>query len=593
MLRTILIVLLVVMVTVPAAAEWEMSEFVIMLGWPQHVKCPDDEAMMQAIAQAGFNVVMGTQDQLDLAHKYGLKLLLENSSINDWVLKHPANWGYYVGDEPSPEKYEWAGQQAKYYHQADPHHPAWVNLGSPGIEQGIEVFRGNVRSFVETVHPRILSFDYYEWWKGWPREWHFPVLEAYRRAALAAGIPLIRWVEVNAHVSGSAGAPRAPSNAEKLRHSVYTSLCYGVKGIEWFTGHYLFEPGTSGLRACGRDVVTLNAELQALGPILIDLKSVDVFHTPPLPEATRQLPEDYWVQTATPDLVLGMFKDSQDNDYIMVANRKIQHRRWAVLSLPQTVTEVAKFSKDEGKWIDLPLSRRGEHSVVEFIVAPGDGELLTVQRVDGGNVYIGKGAPPDLRLEQWREEVRVRKPELFEVAEGEISKDEVALSPLSAEWKFATDANDIGVSEGWLADSFSDDDWAVVRSDQGAGWESQGFPGYTGFGWYRQAFQVPDELAERKFVYLYFGAVDEEAYVYLNGQQVYEHSCASTGLAFDVIWAVPFAFDAKPYLKFGQKNTVTVRVYNRHGMGGIYLPVYLIGADRELDAELMATIIDK
>jgi len=47
MLRTILIVLLVVMVTVPAAAEWEMSEFVIMLGWPQHVKCPDDEAMMQ------------------------------------------------------------------------------------------------------------------------------------------------------------------------------------------------------------------------------------------------------------------------------------------------------------------------------------------------------------------------------------------------------------------------------------------------------------------------------------------------------------------------------------------------------------------
>ena len=78
MLRTIVIVLLVVMVTVPADAEWEMSEFVIFLGWAESVECPDDEAMMQAIAQADFNVVMWYDaNQLDLAHKYGLKLLVQ------------------------------------------------------------------------------------------------------------------------------------------------------------------------------------------------------------------------------------------------------------------------------------------------------------------------------------------------------------------------------------------------------------------------------------------------------------------------------------------------------------------------------------
>jgi len=137
------------------------------------------------------------------------------------------------------------------------------------------------------------------------------------------------------------------------------------------------------------------------------------------------------------------------------------------------------------------------------------------------------------------------------------------------------------LSEGWFDTSFDDEDWAVVRSDQTTGWESQGFPDYTGFGWYRQIFEVPDELAERKFVFLYFGAVDEDAWVYLNGQHVYEHSLASTGLTIDEIWLTPFAFDAKSYLEFGQKNSVAVRVYNSMGMGGVYKPVYLIGADRE------------
>ena len=124
MLRTILIVLLVVMVTVPAAAEWEMSEFVIMLGWPVCVECPDDEALMQAMAQAGFNVVMWEEDKLDLAHKYGLKVLLRPSLqeevFTNRILEHPANWGYYVTDEPAIEEFAEVAQRVELVHQADP-----------------------------------------------------------------------------------------------------------------------------------------------------------------------------------------------------------------------------------------------------------------------------------------------------------------------------------------------------------------------------------------------------------------------------------------------------------------------------------------
>jgi len=393
MLRTILIVLLVVMVTVPATAKWEMSEFVILLGWPWQCGCPDDEALQQAMAQAGFNVVMGFQDQLDLAHEYGLKLLFMPSFGPDWLLEHPANWGYYVTDEPTVEDWAQVAQVVNDYHQADPNRPAWVN--SPG---GTGEY---LQNFMETFQPRVLSFTGgYQWWWPWEQPVFFAKLEAYRAAALAAGIPLIRWVEVNANPDAwpppGVTVPPPPDNAAKLRQSVYTSLCYGVKGIEWFTGAILFEPGTCVLQPCGQDVAAINAELNRMGPILISLESVDVFHTPPLPDATGPLPADYWVQTATPDLVLGMFKDSQDNDYIMVANRKIDSTRQVALSLPADVTEVAKFDKNEGTWIDLPLSSQGNRVVVEFILAPGNGELLKVQTTNGsisGTITKSGGGP--------------------------------------------------------------------------------------------------------------------------------------------------------------------------------------------------------
>ncbi len=159
----------------------------------------------------------------------------------------------------------------------------------------------------------------------------------------------------------------------------------------------------------------------------------------------------------------------------------------------------------------------------------------------------------------------------------------VTLQPLSPSWRFAIDPNDVGVTGKWFADAFSDNRWAVVRSDRDRGWERQGFPSYVGFGWYRGTFDVAAELEQREFLYLHFGAVDEDAYVYLNGKLVHEHSCDSTGLHPSDIWTMPFVLDVRPHLKFGQKNTVAVRVYSRGGMGGIYKPVHLIAADRKLD----------
>jgi beta-galactosidase/beta-glucuronidase len=164
-------------------------------------------------------------------------------------------------------------------------------------------------------------------------------------------------------------------------------------------------------------------------------------------------------------------------------------------------------------------------------------------------------------------------------------------APLSHTWRFAPDPGDVGLSRGWADPSLDDSAWAPQRDDIGVGWEAQGFPGYTGIGWYRQKLRLSGKL-DKAHVYLRFTAVDEEAWVYINGALAFEHSCKSTGMWTGIIWNMPFDFDAAPWLKRGQENTIVVRVSNVSGRGGVYLPVYAVASDRELKPLEIAHIVE-
>ncbi|MCP4641771.1 MAG: hypothetical protein GY851_15115, partial [bacterium] len=125
------------------------------------------------------------------------------------------------------------------------------------------------------------------------------------------------------------------------------------------------------------------------------------------------------------------------------------------------------------------------------------------------------------------------------------------------------------------------------------GWETQGFRGYVGTGWYRVRFITPESLKDAPCLRLFFPAVDEDATVYINGKKAFEHTCESTGLTPDQIWKRPFAFDPTPFLNFGGENVLAVRVYNRGGMGGVYKPVSLVSTDEEIDPAYLEGLIQK
>lgn len=158
-------------------------------------------------------------------------------------------------------------------------------------------------------------------------------------------------------------------------------------------------------------------------------------------------------------------------------------------------------------------------------------------------------------------------------------------------WKFCNDKDNVGVNNQWFASAFDDSAWKGCRTDMDTGWDTQGFDNTTPmYGWYRAKLTLPESV-NGKHLYMFFGAVDEDAYVYVNGTLVMDHSCKSMGMTPDKIWNAPFMLDATSAFKRGQENVIAVRVYNGSRMGGIWRPVYVVSADAEMDLSKLQAVV--
>ena len=148
---------------------------------------------------------------------------------------------------------------------------------------------------------------------------------------------------------------------------------------------------------------------------------------------------------------------------------------------------------------------------------------------------------------------------------------------LEGEWKFKTGDNPV-----WKETKIDDQKWNKIIVP--AYWETQGYPDYDGFAWYRTYFTPAQELTGKKLV-LVMGRIDDLDEVYLNGKRV-----GSTGN----MNKEPISFnDHGEYLKFrgyylpdgilqpDKENTIAVRVYDGYNVGGIYDgPLGLVTQDK-------------
>jgi hypothetical protein len=202
--------------------------------------------------------------------------------------------------------------------------------------------------------------------------------------------------------------------------------------------------------------------------------------------------------------------------------------------------------------------------------------------------YGGVFSPESLRYQIMRLTPTGLEPVKVPRFDRKLDLDSFAAFPLEPTWRFKTDPQKAGTGEGWFAPDVPDSDWAPIRTDRN--WQSQGYENYHGSAWYRNRLTLPQDFDTRKHLWLFFESVDSEAYVYVDGTQVFEHTFASCG---EDVWETPFRMDARPLLKPGCEHLIAVRVDSEEAAGGIWRPVFLISTDSEDPPELVRDILQE
>ena len=143
-------------------------------------------------------------------------------------------------------------------------------------------------------------------------------------------------------------------------------------------------------------------------------------------------------------------------------------------------------------------------------------------------------------------------------------------------WRFKDDPEKVGVEAGFYKQGYSATDLATISI--GKHWDQQGYPELKE-GWYRLAYASP-KLPTGKRVFLQFEAVDESAWLYIDGKLVTWYDTAYPQFT----WDKPFLLEVTGSLKSQHEHVLVIRVRNTIGAGGIWKPVHLMVESQLIDA---------
>ncbi|GHU98066.1 hypothetical protein FACS1894211_01210 [Clostridia bacterium] len=216
------------------------------------------------IAEAGLNSIIQiyyewnpnapdskTIKALEYAHNAGIKMYVRHTGLDamidetpeylqTWAENYrnlPAFAGHMATDEPSADRYDNLALVKTIYEQAFPGKTFYVNLfpALAGSRQtGRSKYEDYISEYISKLNPDFLSFDNYPLLTdgfGTPELTgdYLYNLEIVANQTKAAGIPFWDFVQAMSYD----GSTRMP-NLEELRWLIYSSMAYGVQGVQYF-----------------------------------------------------------------------------------------------------------------------------------------------------------------------------------------------------------------------------------------------------------------------------------------------------------------------------------------------------------------------
>jgi hypothetical protein len=363
------------------------------------------------IAAAGFTVVgapcegpidpEANRRALEVAHRHGLHMWIGDPRIGRYttlspgwesrvdaaVAEHrsfPAFDGFFVLDEPPDSAFAAIGPVVQRLRTVDPTHVAYVNLlpdWAVSQEAGTAAYESYVERFIDSVHPQLLSYDYYPFLAEGDRPSFFDNLTAMRTEAVRHHLPFMLIVQAMPH-----GPYRDPTEPE-LSWQIYHALAFGAQGISYFAYWTPVQVACAekmnfryGLIEHGRptrhyfEAMRLNRKAGALAAALAGFDSVAVADSagamaPPFPVGPMAGVEGG-------QITAGEFNNIDGDIAVLLVNRDYRYGTTVRLALRDGAAVPERFDVTTGRWTALTDLR--------LTFAPGDAELLRWQRGRGG-----------------------------------------------------------------------------------------------------------------------------------------------------------------------------------------------------------------
>ena len=309
--------------------------------------------------------------------------------------------GYFITDEPHVNTYANLGKVVAYLREKDPTRLSFINLYPGEANQpahGADTYNEYIEQFLDTVKPEILSYDRYIFFKDHDGGSYFSNLSTIRKWALRYDIPFCNIIQAIGTDCCNLNW-RTPTEAEH-RWLVYSSLAYGAKGIIWF--HWDGSWGVTG--SPERDQIAasikkLNTEIKSIGPEMLKLKSIRVYHT--RGTGPSVLPaDDPLIRSVSPeaDLVLGIFKNKKNQDYLLVMNKDYTRESTTTLTLRVSVDSLRVFDVFENGWKTLPHENTTEGARFEVTLRAGGGKLIALGKAISAGVKSRRPVPVEMNL---------------------------------------------------------------------------------------------------------------------------------------------------------------------------------------------------
>ncbi len=390
-------------------AEYEVSvlvdnyvateNFMITAFWPiQNYNINDDylDKMQEAgITNIQLNFVLNTANYKDnmtiaqMAYERGMGITVSEKAwgwgaiadftdeqIYQEALKYshvPGVIGYYVIDEPA--------SAAPFAHCFAP-----IKKAMPTADVHLN-FVPNMANYTSLLDLVGKDLDYLMWDSyiypnsGCLEANLFKTSDEARKLALKYGVKTAQFIQS----CGFNGAFRKP-NGNEIRYNVSAAIAYGNKQLAYFTYRIPEDVGetfTSAIvNADGSkteifdDVAEINNAVLKLGPTLMSLEALEVYHTGRESGANNPLPKDFFLQPAEgTDLIVSYMRNGKTKqNYVMLVNRDYEKEAAVDFTVAEEISSLEYISEENGE--ATPLAGSGQE--YSAILEPGGRILIKV-----------------------------------------------------------------------------------------------------------------------------------------------------------------------------------------------------------------------